>query len=311
MRTSVSRPLLLLSLCAFTSPALLGQERCQLVEEWFGGELDSTNQKVVLETVRKLRERGCQDVVRRRLKNPNASIRFRTAWAVAELKATEFEVAMADVLSDSSPEARSEAVYYMKELKIPGYESRVRPLLNDSSERVRKHAQAYLSLFGSPSSTTPRSQGGADRDAGCDEFCRTLREIIAARGNDFATLRGPVKDRFTDGTVSSYVGTLKLEGAQGCSVSPRTFLAALNETMPAQYTCEFKAANSSEVDADFERYLARVRKSVPSAWEWKEDPDPIASKRVITTGPNAKEPVVGLGLGKNYNLFWVRVFARD
>jgi hypothetical protein len=94
--------------------------------------------------VKALRDRGERELIRKRLKHANPAIRFRIAWAVAELKADEFTSEMEALLADRDEYVRSEGVAFFTLLAKKGYEERIGKLLSDPSSVVREWAADYV-----------------------------------------------------------------------------------------------------------------------------------------------------------------------
>lgn len=107
-------------------------------------QLASEDEKVVTEAARKLHQGGHDDVLRQWLKHPDAKVRARVAYAVADLRAAEFVDDMVGLLADENPTVRQDAVWLLGELARPGYEEKVVRLVSDPSPNVRKEVAYYL-----------------------------------------------------------------------------------------------------------------------------------------------------------------------
>lgn len=103
------------------------------------------------EAVGFLRNQGERQHLRGLLKEGDLVNGCLLAWAIADLKAEEFEDDMASLLSDENACARMEAAWYLGELVRTGYEEKMAKLLSDKSRKVRAEAAYYLThVFGKP-----------------------------------------------------------------------------------------------------------------------------------------------------------------
>lgn len=103
------------------------------------------------EAVGLLRNKGERQHLRDLLKGGDLVTGCLMTWAIADLKAEEFEDDIASLLLDENACNRMEAAWFLGDLSRPGYQEKMAKLLSDKSRKVRAEAAYYLThVYGKP-----------------------------------------------------------------------------------------------------------------------------------------------------------------